>query len=96
MHRQTGVFKINLDKNSDLRCINMDSYKAALFFIDKWLVHKQFTKDTRTSSKEPVMTICIINSYSLRDSFTERTWKLSKEKKNLIKLLAFVLHRLIC
>lgn len=83
MHTQTGVFKTNLDKNPDLKCINMDSYKAALFFIHNLLVHKQFTKDTGTSSKEPVMTICIINSYSLRDSFTERNWKLSKEKKPL-------------
>lgn len=67
----------------------MDSYTAALFLIDKWLVHKQFTKDTGTS-KVPVMTTCIINSYSLRDSFTERN-KINQGKKNPYKTTNFCL-----
>lgn len=38
----------------------MGSYKVAFFFTDKWLVCKQFTKDTGTSSKAPVLTTCIL------------------------------------
>lgn len=31
MYTQILVFKTNLDKNSDLKCININSYKAFFF-----------------------------------------------------------------